>query len=1163
MGIRFKKTVSAILCAAVINTVCGAAGTVFAAQNNDSAAVQTSLGSSNTVVCYDSENGTGTFTGGKKIKTNDPEHAEVIYVTPGQTLTFSNESLKDNYMDIISLDIMFPNNLPLAYFSFLNGNSELSDSNVKRFKRGFIFREGKFANAQSMNGGGTQVMQQPIESNKWVHLDTCMDYKSRMCYYYIDGKFWGMVKAPDDFTYSKGFNFVLENNNADTYAYMDNVRFYKIAKKGFPLEVDKNTTYPPEAESYITLTNNMLGSNFFERDIEYNMNFENPYNSDTDIDIKAQIIKEDGILETEISKKVSLKSGEIKDEPFKFKVKEYGFYALKIVACDNVSNKNITLETKFSVSRLNTKFNYKSALCNHYSNGHGYDEIERKTELFAKAGFSMFREDLNWNMVEKSPGNYVVTEPFEKTGDVLKNNNMNRLIILGYTNKYVVTKLFGNPTSIKKFGDYVRNTVIDTKDENVEFEVWNEINHVPFNSEGATVAEYIELLKETYSVVKSIRPDATVYGMGGITKIANMYEWIEDFLKLGGQNYCDGLSIHPYVPTAPAYQSYDVLMKCKELFKKYGCEDKKLCVSEIGWTTDDYELQANRSIQYAVLSNDEVDINTYYVSQEKESTSKSENLFGFIRPWDYGWSYPDEPYYAKPVFVAFSFFNSFMNGAHSREEIKTNDEDVSIHKQKLEDGSDVLVCWANTDTEKDGCILLNTDSVDVYDKYGNKTKSAVIGGKLNIRLSQSPVYITGNFTQVGYDAKPLIITSSKKIETTLDDTYVLNIRKEFSDNAKVEVNTPDGMELIANDGFDENNLAKVVLKTGNKRVENTFAEINVYKGNLVVCKYKIPIEYKDTISANVLGTYFRSKRWQYEVTVKNNKLTDSVSGRLEVSVPDSLPESDRTVEFKNIASGGKKKLYINIPTNVMDVKTRFEGTIILDNGEKYDIKNDIYFSTIVYTDNPPVIDGNMDSDEWFENGAFDLKYQSQVQINDWKGTDDVSGKLYCMYDKDNFYIAAKIKDDIFGDKDVQIWQNDSIQFAFSLEKQKEAARTEYGIGKINGEDKIERYSFVTVDTGILGVTDKEGYGGIQYKITRNEDEKETVYEAQIPWTQIYGNRFKIAKFDSLYFSCLVNDNDGNGRRGWIEFCPGIGLSKDPSQFIDIPLLKRADAVGIR
>ena len=43
--------------------------------------------------------------------------------------------------------------------------------------------------------------------------------------------------------------------------------------------------------------------------------------------------------------------------------------------------------------------------------------------------------------------------------------------------------------------------------------------------------------------------------------------------------------------------------------------------------------------------------------------------------------------------------------------------------------------------------------------------------------------------------------------------------------------------------------------------------------------------------------------------------------------------------------------------------------------------------------------------------------------------------------------------------------------------------------------------------------------------------------------------------DKLGFSFLVNDNDGNGRRGWIEYASGIGESKNTTLFTYLKLIK--------
>jgi hypothetical protein len=35
---------------------------------------------------------------------------------------------------------------------------------------------------------------------------------------------------------------------------------------------------------------------------------------------------------------------------------------------------------------------------------------------------------------------------------------------------------------------------------------------------------------------------------------------------------------------------------------------------------------------------------------------------------------------------------------------------------------------------------------------------------------------------------------------------------------------------------------------------------------------------------------------------------------------------------------------------------------------------------------------------------------------------------------------------------------------------------------------------------------------------------------------------------------LVNDNDGSGRRGWLEYGSGIGSAKDPTLYLDLHLI---------
>jgi len=61
-------------------------------------------------------------------------------------------------------------------------------------------------------------------------------------------------------------------------------------------------------------------------------------------------------------------------------------------------------------------------------------------------------------------------------------------------------------------------------------------------------------------------------------------------------------------------------------------------------------------------------------------------------------------------------------------------------------------------------------------------------------------------------------------------------------------------------------------------------------------------------------------------------------------------------------------------------------------------------------------------------------------------------------------------------------------------------------------------------------------------IRRAEAAKETLYDLIIPATLPGGAHLG----DRLSITLLVNDNDGGGRKGWVEWTPGIGRSKDPT-----------------
>lgn len=154
---------------------------------------------------------------------------------------------------------------------------------------------------------------------------------------------------------------------------------------------------------------------------------------------------------------------------------------------------------------------------------------------------------------------------------------------------------------------------------------------------------------------------------------------------------------------------------------------------------------------------------------------------------------------------------------------------------------------------------------------------------------------------------------------------------------------------------------------------------------------------------------------------------------------------------------------------------------------------------------------------------------AQIEISDWGGDADVSASVYLAYDDDYFYWAAKVTDDVHEPVGgSSMWRGDSIQFAFGLEG---VYGPEYGVNLMDGVAGLVRFSA----GGAVS-------GAEQIAAAAVRDGNVTVYEVRMPWTTIGAGK---PESGQLPFTLLVNDNDGEGRRGWIEWTPGIGKKKAP------------------
>jgi hypothetical protein len=122
--------------------------------------------------------------------------------------------------------------------------------------------------------------------------------------------------------------------------------------------------------------------------------------------------------------------------------------------------------------------------------------------------------------------------------------------------------------------------------------------------------------------------------------------------------------------------------------------------------------------------------------------------------------------------------------------------------------------------------------------------------------------------------------------------------------------------------------------------------------------YEIKVNYRNNVTYSLKPSYFRNGRWQCVMELKNNKYTDSVSGKVVLKAPDVMASERSVYDFQYIAPRDVKLLRINVPQELAGADTDLIADIILDNGEIYkDVSENVHMTAVALMSKPPIIDG--------------------------------------------------------------------------------------------------------------------------------------------------------------------------------------------------------------
>lgn len=153
------------------------------------------------------------------------------------------------------------------------------------------------------------------------------------------------------------------------------------------------------------------------------------------------------------------------------------------------------------------------------------------------------------------------------------------------------------------------------------------------------------------------------------------------------------------------------------------------------------------------------------------------------------------------------------------------------------------------------------------------------------------------------------------------------------------------------------------------------------------------------------------------------------------------------------------------------------------------------------------------------------------------GKEDLSAAFEYAYDRDALCLTITVRDNVFHQTEKEIgeaWRGDGLQLAFqTADAEGVSARTELDAALIDGKPAVMIREAQGNKTKLP-----------ECKIERKGET--TVYRLKIPAQLLGVKAFEPGAM--LAVAMLVNDNDGDGRKGFLSWGKGIGLGKDPSLY---------------
>ncbi|MDD3154381.1 MAG: sugar-binding protein [Victivallaceae bacterium] len=288
------------------------------------------------------------------------------------------------------------------------------------------------------------------------------------------------------------------------------------------------------------------------------------------------------------------------------------------------------------------------------------------------------------------------------------------------------------PQDRARYQKFIADQVRDLPEDCRYFELWNE----PYGN--YSVEDFVKLAQWMKEAIRSVRPGAK------IGPNLDPMGFLAEYVRLGGMQDMDFLSIHPYSADFKSSPESAQLREKVRSYQKFLREklgrDVPLFVTEIGWPTPPEGAARNSEREQAcytvraalgLYAENVAGIMPYTVMTREENPRDREHYFGFLH----------RDLTPKPVLAAYANTAAMLEGAAFVGDLPLG-TDVGAMLFRRRTGQLMLVLYTDGGTKP---ILLRpeAESLTLVDMFGKEKTQSAPHNRLSLTLTDEPIYLLG------------------------------------------------------------------------------------------------------------------------------------------------------------------------------------------------------------------------------------------------------------------------------------------------------------------------------------------------------------------------------------------------------------------------------------